>query len=253
MNFNHGLTQITRMESITENREPNYESRVTSHESRTDSGFTLIELVVAIALLAMVLGFSSVIFKVSIGAHRTAGANAEIMQKLRAITDQLNSDFKGLQKDAPLLMWFQEDTGVPEPNRYDQIMFFANGDFQSTRLYAGNPEVPASTGNPVVGNIARIYYGQAQSRDSRDDMIKDPLYLLEEDRTLARRQHILTADSDLDSWPDPTVSDFDGVNSGEGYFKNESYEHDSLSLAQWKTIDRINFENPIIPVCFGVG
>ncbi|MBA7661929.1 hypothetical protein ES703_69949 [subsurface metagenome] len=47
--------------------------------------FTLIELVVAVAILAMVLGFASVIFRVSIEAYRTAGANTEIMQKLRAV------------------------------------------------------------------------------------------------------------------------------------------------------------------------
>ncbi len=73
-----------------------------NYKLRTGKGFTLIELVVAIALLAMVLGFSGLIFKTCIEAHRTAGANSEIMQKLRAITDQLNRDFKGLQKDTPL-------------------------------------------------------------------------------------------------------------------------------------------------------
>ena len=62
------------------------------------TGFTLIEILVAIGILAIVMSFSSVIFKVGIGAHRTAIANAEIMQKLRAITDQLNADFKGLLK-----------------------------------------------------------------------------------------------------------------------------------------------------------
>ena len=68
-------------------------------------GFTLIELVIAIALLAMALGFSGIVFKVSTEMHRTSGANAEIMQKLRAITDQLNQDFEGLQKDGYLILY----------------------------------------------------------------------------------------------------------------------------------------------------
>ncbi|HPS55403.1 MAG TPA: prepilin-type N-terminal cleavage/methylation domain-containing protein, partial [Sedimentisphaerales bacterium] len=55
-------------------------------------GFTLIELVVAVGILAMMLGFTSVIFNVSIKGARVVNANAEIMQKLRAITDQLDSD-----------------------------------------------------------------------------------------------------------------------------------------------------------------
>lgn len=203
--------------------------------------FTLIELVVAIALLAMVISFAGVVFSVSIDSYRTAGANAEIMQKLRAITDQLNTDFKGICMDAPLLIWFEQD----DPNRYDQIMFFADGDFQSTQLYKnGNNAVPDPRGDRlVVGNVARIHYGQAQSRDSRDDyMENNPANLLDEDRLLARRQHILTADPYLIEWPNVNMTDFDDV-------RNERYEHDRLSLAQWKTVDGGNYDD-VIYTCF---
>ena len=123
--------------------------------------FTLIELVVAVAILAMVLSFAGVIFKVSIGAYRTATANTEIMQKLRAITDQLNADFKGIRKDAPLLIWFRQDPDEPN-QRYDQSMFFADGDFQSTQLYDGSPPavpfVPALTGKPITGNVKGLLW-----------------------------------------------------------------------------------------------
>jgi hypothetical protein len=181
--------------------------------------------------------FAGTIFKVSIKAYRTAGANAEIMQKLRAITDQLSADFKGIRTDTPLLFWFQQDNSPTDPNRYDQIMFFADGDFQSAQLYDGPSgfKVPAPTGDPVVGNVARVFYGQAQP---------DP-------NLLARRQHILTADPDLDMWPDPNdpdMSDFDDETL-DGY-KNELYEHDSLSLAQWKIIEGSVYEDKIIPTCF---
>jgi prepilin-type N-terminal cleavage/methylation domain-containing protein len=212
-------------------------------KQRTIRGFTLIELLVAVAILVIVLSFAGVIFRVSIESHRTAIANAEIMQKLRAITDQLNSDFKGLQTDAPLLMWFRQDK--TDPNlRYDQIMFFADGDFQSTQLYDGNPPavllVPALTGRPIRGNVARIYYGQAQSLDSRDNTMKYPFYLDRHKRLLARRQHILTADPDLYVWPSAsdvngTFDDVDGA--PKGYNNNEIFEHDSLSLIRWKTLD----------------
>jgi len=213
--------------------------------------FTLIELVVAIAILAMVLSFAGVIFKVSIGAFRTGIANAEIMRKMRAITDQLNTDFKGIRTDAPLFIWFFQDKTDPN-QRYDQIMFFADGDFQSTQLYDGNPAIPASTGKPVVGNVSRIYYGQAQSLDSRDNTVKDPFYLGEEDRLLGRRQHMLTADRSLDYWPDAgdIVASFDREVDG---YKNELYEHDCLSLSVWKTLDRNAygaFGGKILNTCF---
>ncbi len=204
--------------------------------------FTLIELVVAVALLAMVCFFAGTIFKVSINAYRTAGANAEIMQKLRAITDQLNADFKGIRSDAPLLIWFHKNSHPTDPNRYDQIMFFADGDFQSTQLYdeaTGEPD--NKSGDKLVkGNVARIHYGQAVDKQ------RDPPRLpeKEEDRLLARRRHILTADPDLEEWPHADMSDFDDV-------PNERYEHDSLSLAQWKTIEGDAYYSKIIPICFG--
>lgn len=205
------------------------------------NAFTLIELVVTVAILTMVISFTSVIFNVSIDAHRTSAASAEIMQKFRAITDQLNRDFRSLQKDAPLLIWFREDANFVDNNRFDQIMFFAAGDFQSIQLYdfsAGIPDPVAGT-SPLVGNVARIHYGQAQSRDPFDDNMKPPWLIDDErERLLARRRHILTADSDVDLWPDVSV-DFEASfqdRNLEGKYLNEVYEHDSLSLAQWKTI-----------------
>jgi len=203
--------------------------------------FTIIELVVAVALLAMVFFFAGTIFKVSINAYRTAGANAEVIQKLRAITDQLNTDFKGICTDGPLLIWFRQDNRPTDPNRYDQIMFFADGDFQSTQLYdetTGEPD--SESGDKLVkGNVARIHYGQAQNNDQQD-----PPELPEEGRLLARRRHILTADPDLDEWPN-----VDMLNFNED--QNERYEHDRLLLAQWKTIEGEAYKDKIIPTCFG--
>ncbi len=203
-------------------------------------GFTLIELVVAVALLSMVLSFAGVIFNVSIDSHRTAKANAEIMRNLRAITDQLNTDFAGIRTDAPLLVWFEKDG----QNRYDQIMFFANGDFQSIQLYKGSSGAePDPDGDWILeGEAARIHYGQAQIGPLGNS--EDPDEQDERERILARRQHILTADPDVKEWPDKGMSDFDyGI-------INEWYEHDSLSLAEWKTVDATRYDT-IVGVCFG--
>ncbi len=188
-------------------------------------GFTLIELVVAVALLSMVLSFAGVIFNVSIESHRTARANAEITRKLRAITDQLNTDFAGIRTDAPLLIWFEQ----ADPNRYDQIMFFANGDFQSIQTYEANSIDPGPDPNGdlvVSGNMARVYYGQAQDLS-----------------LLARRQHLLTADDRVEEWPNVNMSNFNFKNN------NEELEHDRLSLAEWKTVDA-NEYGRIVSVCF---
>ena len=54
--------------------------------------FTLVELMVAVGLMGMMIAFTSVIFRFGIDAHRISSAKAEIMQKVRVITEQLNSD-----------------------------------------------------------------------------------------------------------------------------------------------------------------
>ncbi len=144
--------------------------------------FTLIELVVAVALLAMMLSFASVIFRVSIEAYRTAGANTEIMQKLRAVTDQLNADFKGQIWNPQGKVLFNYNNKV----RSDSIVFFANGDFQSTGQYDGKT---------VVGNVACIFYGQADTSTNKP-----------EEKILIRRQTILIFDPCSD-WEDKELDD----------------------------------------------
>ena len=125
-----------------------------NYKLRTNKAFTLIELAVAVALFAMVISFSSVIFKVSIEAYRASSANAEIMQKLRAITDQLNRDFKGLQKDGYLMLYSEfvskyeyKDSPSQEYFEAARIYYFTTGDFQSWF----DPGIRS--------NIARVYFG----------------------------------------------------------------------------------------------
>jgi prepilin-type N-terminal cleavage/methylation domain-containing protein len=192
---------------------------------RTNRAFTLIELVVAIGLLAIVMSFATIIFRVSIDAHRTAIANTEIMQKLRAITDQLNADFKGLRKDGEIFVaWTAKLQVGANPDghtayeRFDRIMFFADGDFQS---YGVNPM--------VRGNIARICYMLANS-PSEDDP-KRPVQQEPQERILARTQHILTADSALANFLDPN-----GFTDRQWYMWNNRYEYDKMSLDTWKNI-----------------
>ncbi len=218
---------------------------------RIKRAFTLIELVVAVGLLAMMLVFAGSIFRASIGAQRTAGANADIMQKLRAITDQLNADFKGLRKDAPLLVWFQYDPNTGE--RFDQIMFFADGDFQSTQPYDDIPPgaafVPADTGVPVVSNVARIYYGQADLFDYQTSPRSriEHYYLF---NTLARRRHLLTADPDVYAFPTIiTPADFFSTFNA---FDNDMFEHDSIVLAVWQALFKdADYNSTLISTCFG--
>jgi prepilin-type N-terminal cleavage/methylation domain-containing protein len=206
------------------------------YEIRKNKAFTLVELLVAIGILAIVLSFSSVIFKVSINAHRTALAHAEIMQKLRAITDQLNADFKGLRKDGEFfLVWVAkpsapgfEDNDYDGYERFDRIMFFADGDFQSYK--------PPR----IRGNLARICYMIAK-KDNVSAEAQD-----RQKRVLARNLHILTTEPGLDDFPD-----FDNFSPAQWYDWNNRYEYDKISLEGWKNIsqqDKINMLSVITDV-----
>ena len=162
-----------------------------NNEQRTNKAFTLIELVVSVAILAMVASFAGVIFKVSIESYRVTAANAEIMQKLRAVTDQLNRDFAGIRKDAPMAIQFWMDTDGTR-TRCDSIAFFANGDFQSVRQYEYRRSDGSQALRTVSGNVASIYYGRRSGPDPN---------------ILARKQKILTSDTSLIG--SPLLSDAD--------------------------------------------
>jgi prepilin-type N-terminal cleavage/methylation domain-containing protein len=193
-------------------------------DRQTNNGFTLIELLVAIGILGVVISFAGVIFNVSVGAQRMAMANAEIMQKLRAITGQLNADFRGLRKDSEIfVVWVAKplpaqagykDEDLDGYERFDRIMFFTDGDFRS---YGNNPT--------VHGNVARVCYMIARRDNARAE---------QQDRTkrvLARTQHIMTSDPALTKFLDP--NNFD---TAQWYEWNNLYEYDKTSPEAWKNL-----------------
>ncbi len=177
-------------------------------------GFTISELLVAIGLLAAVLAASTMIFHYSIDAQRTAGATAEIMRKLRTITDQLNADFAGLRKDGEIfVVWTAEPDSY---ERFDRIMFFANGDFQSY-------------GTPVIrGNLARISYMLAKR-----DNVRAPSQAPQK-RILARTQHIIT--SATSALPDHGLLNIGSLTPANLNTWHNIYEYDTISLEGWKNI-----------------
>lgn len=194
--------------------------------------FTLIELMVAVGLLALILSFAGVVFNASIETYRTASASAEIMRKFRAITNRLDADFEGLRRDGEIYVaWAAAPTTIPGDcdldgfDRFDRIMFFATGDFQS---YGTNPM--------VRGNLARISYMLA-SKGIAPNIVRAESQQRPQ-RVLARTQHILTSDTGLlptlnpnsfsnQQWKDwHNISEYDMMASPDG----------PLSLEEWKHI-----------------
>lgn len=196
--------------------------------------FTLIELMVAVGILAIVLSFAGVVFNAGIDTYRTSAANAEIMRNFRAITDRLDADFEGLRKDGEIFVtWVAAPTALPGDcdldgfERFDRIMFFAIGepDFQSYRT------------TPMIrGRTARISYMLA-TKDTAAGPVRAQSQARAE-RILARTQHILTADTTLTPSLDPN-----SLIDQDWYYWHNRCEYDlmvspdeSLSLNEWKHI-----------------
>jgi len=218
-------------------------------------GFTISELLVAVGLLAAVLAASGIVFHYSMDAQRTAGATAEIMRTLRAITDQINIDFKGLKTDGYLILWSDDSNSA--------LYFFSTGEFQSWH-------------DPNRSNIARIYFGPSQN-DSNNlaldmllltsgvsnidyndasfaacqvdiirDLGEDPCLVVSSNRPRiditydsndARRllaQHVgsfkVEWTSDKSSWPDPNRIEWFGRNNPRG---DPNFENTTPYLAYW--------------------
>jgi len=126
--------------------------------------FTLIEMVVALGILALILSFAGVIFRVSVDSQRMAMANAEVMQKLRIITEQLDADFRGAALQYPYVYggYLAANTetsmvaGKSTTANSDALAFFTCGDFRSTGQYSGGTRGTAT----VAGNVACVVYCQ---------------------------------------------------------------------------------------------
>lgn len=194
--------------------------------------FTLIELVVALGILAVIMSFASVIFRVSIESHRVAQGNAEIMQKLRVLTGQLDADFQGLRRDGDIfIIWDAKrksdysGANANDPSafeRFDRIMFFTAGDFQT---YNADPA--------VRGNMARVCYTLVSRPADNEDGRLRPQEQEPADRMLARTVHILVPSADA-------ADKLDTASFTDEQWRewNSTLEYDNLSLQEWMQIPR---------------
>lgn len=235
--------------------------------------FTLIELIVALGLVAAMLAGSGYIFSVAASSQKIARATGDVMDKLRIITAQLDQDFAGLQKDMPILVRFdrydkdEDGDGVAEEHRADQIMFFATGDFSSLRRYE-----LAYKSNwwdlPIKGQSARLQYGISrpyleQNGENYDSSL-DYEYIKQDktnnklspnQRILTRRQHIYSPNIALDGsdfvywhkeFPEVDDSKFEIYDKYEIYkslmsdsgavYWDQALEHENILPNVWQKI-----------------
>ncbi len=210
--------------------------------------FTIVELLVAMGLVVILVALSSLIFAAGVKAHRLADSTIEITRRAEAVSRQLVADVGGLRTDAPLAIWFEHDPATGK--RYDQILFFANGDFQTMRQY---------NGQTVSGNLSRIYYGHAWQVNT--DINAVPTAFTAQYRQsglLSRRAHLLTSNLTLTypgiptPFPNGTTPDFFAATFFP--YTNNRSEYDQLSLAEWKNLMQTQDNcNQMLQICFNNG
>ena len=204
-------------------------------------GFTIVELLVAMALLAAMIAASGAVFHMAIGAYRTASATAEIARKLRVVTEQLNADFKGLRRDGEIYVAYvarpvdvENDGAIDYYERFDRIVFFADGDFQAYGTFG-------SDGTILKGNLARISYMLAKDWGGREAYNQE-----KPGRILARSQHIVTADGSLAAWPVLAALPATFVE-----LVNSAMEYQTVSFDEWNNIADAD-KYPMLGVATGV-
>jgi len=215
---------------------------------RNNKAFTLIEVLVAVALFVVVIAMAGTVFRVGIESHRMAQANAEIMQTFRSITDQLNADFRGLCKEGEIYIAWKTDPSIkarggksnPDYGRHlglDRIVFFTKGDFQSYERDRNSRQV-------IRGNVARVSY-MLGSKPDDNGVIQRALALSQPERVLQRTQHILTQNKDLAAFAPLLDADETDSNEADWYAWHNYQEYDKITLQQWLDMNEISKFNAL--------
>ncbi|HDH98325.1 MAG TPA: prepilin-type N-terminal cleavage/methylation domain-containing protein [Deltaproteobacteria bacterium] len=136
--------------------------------SKRASGFTLLELLVSLTILAIVASLIFGSLKVGIGAWERGERDIDANQRLRAIAELVKAQMASIYAEKRLKL----ASGVE---------FFVRGDAKSLEFSSVAPILPKSNGRPV-------YVKYRVERDEETD--SDQLYLRELDLTLLNPKEI---------------------------------------------------------------
>jgi prepilin-type N-terminal cleavage/methylation domain-containing protein len=191
--------------------------------------FSLIELLVAVGLLAIVMVMAGAIFRAAIGSYQVAKANAQILQRLRNITSQLDRDLKGIcrQGETYTVCLTESRPEAKSPQgRFDRLVFVANGDFESYKTY--KPAVGGQA-RTARGNTALISYMLAARPGTGDGKFVSASQIPAGRRILARTQHILTSET-FEGMVDPNRA----ASDPKAWFTwLNRQEYDNFTAVQW--------------------
>jgi len=166
---------------------------------RGRGGFTILEILTSVGLLVIVAAGAAAIFGAITETIDEGRKIAEINRFAARLERVMRQDFEGMTRDGFLVIVNQNapgadpdgsdrnvklsilDTADPDgdgipgrPRRADEIMFFARGDFETSRR-------AISTAMIARSGVAAVYYGHGQQRrpnldDDPDEGLAEPLF-----------------------------------------------------------------------------
>ena len=165
-----------------------------------NAGFTLTELMIAVAVLVVVLLGTSKIFSTTSEVVSKGAGVSDLMQEASAVERQLRHDFKNLCQDGVLVIRSYEvpndinaslGYGLLNPTlspydyiRCDQLLYFVDG-AQGTHVYSGLQSGGDAAEHQGLAPVSRVYFGHGISFGEKSEGVDmgasqlrapDPLY-----------------------------------------------------------------------------
>ena len=165
------------------------------------TAFTLVEMLVAVAMGAALVAAASTVFSLATEAIGTSEANTEVNSQLRVLFSWLDRDFARIRLDGYLVLNPQDDDlngdgGTPD-ERFDQVYFMISGNIPSTDMAFPN----------YNAGLAIVSYGP-------DDTVGYALPLAEAYDWIFTRRAILIVSDTLPIPTDTRQSSFADLLSG---------------------------------------
>ncbi len=196
--------------------------------------FTIVELLVAMGLLAVMMAVSAMVFAYAVRAQRAAAATSEIMSRVQALTQQLSGDLNGLRKDGEFLIVWQpaeqvDSKGAIVPNEYislDRLFLFSSGNAQT---FNEQETTTVNVFKRISSNLSRVCY----SFDNKFlvNKLPDPVV---ENRLFCRVRHLVTADAEMPAFPN--VAGWNPVTFASDEYK---LEYQTMSINEWWNIPNL--------------
>lgn len=136
--------------------------------SRSRPAFTLVEMLVAVAMGAALVAAAATVFTLASDAIGTSEANTQINSQLRVLFSWLDRDFARIRLDGPLVITFDDieylgADGSIETAHLDRVFFLVSGDI-------------AALTYPESVSLALVLYGHDSYADNLQAIYAGPPY-----------------------------------------------------------------------------